>query len=88
MDIDDIEEETGSQEDLSHSDETELDKKLQKSLFVNRYLPYHDSLNAEAEEMLMEIKENLSLAVQRHEIWPGATFWARKLQRWDFIGIV
>jgi len=80
MDIDDIEE-TGSQEDLSHSDETEFDRKLQKPLFVNKFLPYYASLNAEAEEMLMEIKENLSLAVQRHELWPGATFWAQRLQR-------
>ena len=80
MDIDGIEE-IGSQEYLNHSDEAQFDRKFQKSVFVNKYLPYHDCLNAEAEELLMAIKENLSLAVQKHELKPGATFWGLRLQR-------
>ena len=80
-DIDEDMEELASHEDTSQSDETEFERKLQRTLFVNKYLPYYSALTAEAEEMFMEIKENLSLAVQRHELWPGATFWTHRLQR-------
>lgn len=74
-------EDTGSQGDVSLSEDTESDRKLQKTLYVNKHLPYYSSLNAEAVIMLMEIKENLSLAVQKHELWPGAIFWSYRLLR-------
>uniref|UniRef100_A0A665UKH4 Proteasome activator subunit 4b n=1 Tax=Echeneis naucrates TaxID=173247 RepID=A0A665UKH4_ECHNA len=51
----------------------------QKEIVYNGLLPYSDWLDREATELLAEIKANLSRAVVLRELWPGATFWARKL---------
>lgn len=55
--------------------------KFQDPLFCNRYLPYNSALEAEAEELLKDIKLNLSSAIQKHELWPGALYWTNRLQR-------
>ena len=74
-------EESGSQGDVSLSEDTDSDRKLQKILYVNKFLPYYSALTAEADVLFLEIKENLSQAVQNHELWPGAVFWTSRLQR-------
>ncbi len=53
----------------------------QKPLLFSNQLPYSDKLEAEANEMFDRIKKNLSLAVQRRELWPGAMYWSYRLQR-------
>ena len=54
---------------------------FQNLLSCNSHLPYHDLLDKEAEELLEDIKLNLSLAVQKHELWPGALYWTNRLRR-------
>lgn len=51
----------------------------QKEIVYNGLLPYSDRLDQEAAELLAEIKANLSRAVLLRELWPGVTFWCRKL---------
>ncbi|KAF7252291.1 Proteasome activator complex subunit 4 [Varanus komodoensis] len=51
----------------------------QKELVYNKLLPYGDKLEAEAGRLLLQIKLNLSRAVQLQELWPGGLFWTRKL---------
>ncbi|XP_075999758.1 proteasome activator complex subunit 4B [Genypterus blacodes] len=51
----------------------------QKEIVYNGLLPYSDRLDQEATEHLAEIKANLSRAVQVRELWPGVSFWTRKL---------
>ncbi|KAM4624596.1 proteasome activator complex subunit 4B [Polymixia lowei] len=51
----------------------------QKEIVYNGLLPYSDRLDGEATELLAEIKANLSRAVLLRELWPGASFWSRKL---------
>uniref|UniRef100_A0A673BL13 Proteasome activator subunit 4b n=1 Tax=Sphaeramia orbicularis TaxID=375764 RepID=A0A673BL13_9TELE len=51
----------------------------QKEIVYNRMLPYADRLDAEATELLADIKANLSRAVALRELWPGVAFWCRKL---------
>lgn len=51
-------------------------------LFCNRYLPYHNILEGEAEQLLGEIKLNLSHTVQKYELWPGALYWTNMLSRY------
>lgn len=51
----------------------------QKKIVYNDLLPYADRLDREAQELLAEIKANLSRAVVVRELWPGVTFWCRKL---------
>uniref|UniRef100_A0A8D2L1E2 Proteasome activator subunit 4 n=1 Tax=Varanus komodoensis TaxID=61221 RepID=A0A8D2L1E2_VARKO len=43
----------------------------QKELVYNKLLPYGDKLEAEAGRLLLQIKLNLSRAVQLQELWPG-----------------
>lgn len=52
---------------------------VQKELVYNKLLPYGDTLEAEANYLLAQIKLNLSRAVQLQELWPGGLFWTRKL---------
>ena len=63
-------------------DEESCSNMFQSSLVCNRHLPYYSDLLAEAAELLAEIKVNLSLTVQKHELWPGALFWTNRLSRW------
>ena len=56
-------------------------KGFQNPLFCNRYLPYHANMEEEAEALLESIKYNLSRAVQKHELWPGALYWTNRLRR-------
>ncbi|XP_076868497.1 proteasome activator complex subunit 4A isoform X2 [Brachyhypopomus gauderio] len=51
----------------------------QKDIVYNKLLPYEDKLDAESNEILAQIKGNLGRAVQLRELWPGVTFWTRKL---------
>lgn len=51
----------------------------QKEIVYNCLLPYSGRLDQEATELLAEIKANLSRAVLLRELWPGVTFWSRKL---------
>ena len=61
--------------------EDQEENKLQNSLFINRFLPYNSALEKEAEELLEEIKINLSHAIQLYELWPGALYWTNRLRR-------
>ncbi|XP_052006994.1 proteasome activator complex subunit 4A-like isoform X1 [Xyrauchen texanus] len=51
----------------------------QKDIVYNELLPYQDKLDEESNEILAQIKGNLSRAVQLREVWPGVLFWTRKL---------
>ncbi|XP_028331301.1 proteasome activator complex subunit 4B [Gouania willdenowi] len=51
----------------------------QKEIVYNNLLPYSERLAREATELLAEIKANLCRAVLLRELWPGASFWCRKL---------
>ena len=73
-------ENSGSQEVMCQSEGAD-EVKLQKTLLYNKFLPYYSSLRPEADQLLLDIKVNLSHAVQRHEIWPGALYWTNRLQR-------
>ena len=53
----------------------------QKPLIYSKYLPYSERLEAEAEKLLHEIKENLGVTVQKRELWPGALYWTNRLSR-------
>ena len=53
----------------------------QKPLVYSKYLPYSKRLEDEAKKLLDEIKENLSVAVQKRELWPGALYWTNRLSR-------
>lgn len=55
----------------------------QNPLSFNKHLPYADQLEKEASELLTEIKENLSIAVQKRELWPGVLYWTNRLNRLD-----
>ncbi|CAL1599788.1 unnamed protein product [Knipowitschia caucasica] len=52
---------------------------LQKEIVYNALLPYADRLEPEANQLLADIKANLSRAVLVRELWPGTAFWCRKL---------
>lgn len=53
--------------------------KYQKPLVFNKLLPYSDCIEDEANEIFKRIKENLSIAVQKRELWPGSLFWTNRL---------
>ena len=55
----------------------------QKSLIINELLPYSESIEEEANRLFEEIKLNLSLAIQKRDLWPGALFWTNRLTRCD-----
>ena len=57
------------------------ESRVQKSLVYNRHLPYYSRLPNEASLLLEEIKVNLSAAVQKWELWPGALYWTNRLGR-------
>ena len=54
----------------------------QKSLIYNKHLPYYELLATEACKLLEEIKVNLSVAVQKRELWPGVLYWTNRLSRY------
>lgn len=54
-------------------------KRYQKSLIINELLPYSECLEEEANQLFGEIKLNLSIAVQKRDLWPGALFWTNRL---------
>lgn len=54
---------------------------FQKAIVFNKYLPYADGLDGEADELFANIKKNLSVAVQKRELWPGTLFWSTRLCR-------
>ncbi|XP_046888598.1 proteasome activator complex subunit 4B-like [Hypomesus transpacificus] len=51
----------------------------QKEIVYNGLLPYADRLDQEATRLLAGIKANLARAVMVRELWPGVSFWTRKL---------
>lgn len=53
--------------------------KYQKSLIFNPLLPYAEYIDTEGDDLFREIKVNLSIAVQKRELWPGALFWTNRL---------
>lgn len=55
---------------------------LQKRIVYNDLLPYASTLEAQAKSQFEEIKENLSVAVQKYELWPGALYWTNRLNRY------
>lgn len=57
-------------------------KRYQKSLIINELLPYSECLEEEANQLFGEIKLNLSIAVQKRDLWPGALFWTNRLTRY------
>ena len=54
----------------------------QKPLLYNKFLPYGEKLGEEGRQLFEEIKQNLSIAVQKSELWPGALFWTNRLNRY------
>ncbi len=68
-------------ESIQREKEKDKNKGFQNLLSCNDHLPYHDLLDKEAEKLLEDIKLNLSLAVQKHELWPGALYWTNRLRR-------
>ncbi len=73
----------------SDSDSDSMDTKeegaeggFQCSLRCNQHLPYYSLLEQEAAALLQDIKANLSCAVQKQELWPGALYWTNRLSRW------
>ncbi|XP_019858537.1 PREDICTED: proteasome activator complex subunit 4 [Amphimedon queenslandica] len=54
-------------------------KRYQKSLIINELLPYSECLEEEANQLFGEIKLNLSIAVQKRDLWPGGLFWTNRL---------
>ena len=61
---------------------TDHPRSYQKQLLqYNRFLPYADLLEDEARALFEDIKQNLSIAVQKKELWPGALYWTNRLAR-------
>ena len=54
--------------------------KYQKPLIYNQYLPYSEHIEEEADEFLENIKKNLSIALQKHELKRGCVYWTNQLQ--------
>lgn len=57
--------------------------KYQRTLLYNSHLPYSELLEDEGNELFEQIKSNLSAAVQKSELWPGALYWTNRLARLD-----
>ena len=53
----------------------------QRTLLYNSHLPYSELLEDEGNELFEQIKLNLSAAVQKSELWPGALYWTNRLAR-------
>ena len=53
----------------------------QRTLLYNSHLPYSELLEDEGNELFEQIKSNLSAAVQKSELWPGALYWTNRLAR-------
>ena len=69
-------------EEGEEEEEEDQGEGFQSSLFSNQYLPYYATLKQEAAALLEDIKVNLSIAVQKQELWPGALYWTNRLSRW------
>lgn len=54
----------------------------QKPLLYNKFLPYCAELNEDGQHLFENIKCNLSIAVQKSELWPGALYWTNRLNRY------
>lgn len=54
--------------------------KYQKPLIYNQYLPYSECIEEEANELLENIKKNLSIALQKYELKRGCVYWTNQLQ--------
>lgn len=58
-----------------------IGRKYQRTLLYNGHLPYSELLEDEGNELFEQIKANLSAAVQKSELWPGALYWTNRLAR-------
>ena len=57
-------------------------RSYQKQLLLyNKHLPYAELLEDESRSLFEDIKQNLSIAVQKKELWPGALYWTNRLTR-------
>lgn len=69
-----------------------MDCLYQKPLLYNRFLPYVAEIDRESKHLLEDIKRNLSIAVQKSELWPGALYWTNRLNRylykWMYICVI
>lgn len=52
-----------------------------KPLSFSKQLPYAEKIEDEAKEMWTTLKTNLTCAIKRQELWPGALYWSLRLQR-------
>lgn len=57
------------------------DTAYQKPLVYNKFLPYAAELNEESKRLFEDIKQHLSIAVQKSELWPGTLYWTQRLDR-------
>lgn len=57
------------------------ERKYQKKLLYNDHLPYAQFVEEEGNSLFEDIKTNLSLAIQKSELWPGTIFWTNRLGR-------
>lgn len=57
------------------------ERKYQKKLLFNDHLPYAQFVEEEGNSLFEEIKTNLSLSIQKSELWPGTIFWTNRLAR-------
>ena len=64
-------------------DEAEEDtgRKVQREIPYNRYLPYADVLEKEAEEHLREIKAGLGRSIQFRDVKIGTIHWTGQLTK-------
>lgn len=61
-------------------------RSYQKQLLLyNRHLPYAELLEDESRSLFEDIKQNLSIAVQKKELWPGALYWTNRLTRYSLL---
>lgn len=61
------------------------ERKYQKKLLYNDHLPYARLVEEEGNKLLDDIKTNLSLALQKSELWPGTLFWTNRLGRYALL---
>ena len=54
----------------------------QKPLLYNKFLPYTLEINDESKCLFEDIKRNLSVTIQKAELWPGALYWTNRLNRY------
>lgn len=93
FDVDETSGDDGIDEDskltLATGQLTERHKKLgfrpQKEIYCNRYLPYADQLDDESQQMLVDVKEFLAVAIAKREMVPAISTAVSRLIMWVVI---